>query len=345
MNYSGQTSVPAPNSGFVAVAAGDHHNLGLKADGSVVGWGDAYYGAIDIPAPNMDFIAVAAGVGHSLGLKSDGSIVSWGCGEPYDYGQCAIPFPNTGFVAVAAGKYHTLGLKTDGSVIAWGSNAHGQSTVPTPNAGFVAVAGGRLQSLAIRGVLDCNSNGQTDFCEIQYGGVPDVDGDGIPDECQPPVTLDMRPGACPNVVNLRSRGVVPAAIVGTERVEVTQIATETLELRRADGVGGSVSPRGGFRGRRIRVEDVAGPFVGVGCECERLGPDGIDDLSMGFSTAEMVRSLELESFSPGTSVALIVTGSMNDGTPLEASDCIVIAGGSVKPSGGGLVGGRQLRRP
>ncbi|MDO8631014.1 MAG: hypothetical protein Q7R41_11025, partial [Phycisphaerales bacterium] len=161
-----------------------------------------------------------------------------------------------------------------------------------------------------------------------------VDGDAIPDECQPPVTLDMRPGACPNVVNLRSRGVVPTAIVGTGRVEVTQIDTETVELRRADGVGGSVSPRRGFRGRRIRVEDVAASFVGVGCECERLGPDGIDDLAFEFSAAEMVRSLELGSFSPGTPVALTVTGSMSDGTRFEASDCIVIAGGSVKPSEG-----------
>jgi hypothetical protein len=134
--------------------------------------------------------------------------------------------------------------------------------------------------------------------------------------------------------------VVPAAIVGTARVEVTQIDTETLELRRADGVGGAVSPRKGFRGRRIRVEDVAGPFVGVGCECERLGPDGIDDLAFEFSTAELVRSLELGSFSPGTSVALTVTGSMSDGTPFEASDCIVIAGGSVKSSGGGSIGKR-----
>ncbi len=52
---------PAPNTGFVAVAAGDSHSLGLKADGSIVAWGENDYGQCDVPAPNADFVAVAAG--------------------------------------------------------------------------------------------------------------------------------------------------------------------------------------------------------------------------------------------------------------------------------------------
>ena len=70
--------MPAPNTGFVAVAAGEYHSLGLKADGSIVAWGSNDYGQCNVPAPNRDFVAVAAGYRHSLGLKSDGSIVAWG---------------------------------------------------------------------------------------------------------------------------------------------------------------------------------------------------------------------------------------------------------------------------
>ncbi|MHC4093340.1 MAG: hypothetical protein ACYSVY_24230, partial [Planctomycetota bacterium] len=98
--HYGQCDVPAPNTDFVAVAAGLFHSLGLKADGSIVAWGKNSLGPCDVPAPNTDFIAVAGGPELSLGLKSDGSIVAWG--HCY-YGLCDVPAPNTGFVAVAAG--------------------------------------------------------------------------------------------------------------------------------------------------------------------------------------------------------------------------------------------------
>ena len=166
-NTYGQTNVPAPNTGFVAVAAGGNHSLGLKADGSIVAWGWNYYGQTNVPAPNTGFVAVAGGVGtvwvsrptgpswrgdttatvkptsppntgfvavaaggdHSLGLKADGSIVAWGYNG---YGQTNVPAANTGFVAVAAGGDHSLGLKADGSIVAWGYNGDGQTNVPAP---------------------------------------------------------------------------------------------------------------------------------------------------------------------------------------------------------------------
>ncbi|MHC4676206.1 MAG: hypothetical protein ACYTBZ_27255, partial [Planctomycetota bacterium] len=44
------------------------------AEGSIVGWGSQVVG-VDL---DSGFVAVAAGNGHSLGLKADGSIVAWG---------------------------------------------------------------------------------------------------------------------------------------------------------------------------------------------------------------------------------------------------------------------------
>jgi len=68
-NEEGQCTVPAPNSDFVAIAAGEIHSLGLKSDGSIVAWGWNDYGQCDVPAPNANFVALAAGYFHSLGLK------------------------------------------------------------------------------------------------------------------------------------------------------------------------------------------------------------------------------------------------------------------------------------
>ncbi len=97
--------------GFRAVAAGLGHNLGLKADGSIVAWGDNKYGQCDVPPTNTGYVAIAAGAEHSLGLKADGSIVAWGDNE---YGQCKVPPPNTGYVAIAAGESHNFALRATG---------------------------------------------------------------------------------------------------------------------------------------------------------------------------------------------------------------------------------------
>jgi hypothetical protein len=154
-NSAGQCNVPAPNSGFVDVAGGRVHSLGLKADSSIVAWGYNDSGQCTVPPPNASFVAVAGGVGtaggggdHSLGLKADGTVVGWGDNM---YGQCDVPPPNTGFVAVAGGGKHSLGLKSDSTIVAWGDNAEGQLDVPSPNTGFVAVAGGAYHSLGLKG--------------------------------------------------------------------------------------------------------------------------------------------------------------------------------------------------
>ncbi len=182
-NDWGQTNVPSPNSGFVAVAGGGYHSLGLKADGSIVAWGRNNEGQTNVPSPNSGFVAVAAGWKHSLGLKADGSIVAW---ESTFYGACNVPSPNSGFVAIAGGHGHSLGLKADGSIMAWGWNISGQTNVPSPNSGFVAIAGGKVHSLGLKADSDCNGNGIPDDCDINCGppsGFCDQPGCGQSADC------------------------------------------------------------------------------------------------------------------------------------------------------------------
>jgi hypothetical protein len=154
-NDYGQSNVPVPNTGFVAVTAGPYHCLGLKTDGTIVAWGAGgpnqsgfpHFGQSIVPAPNADFIAIAAGQGHSLGLKADGSIVGWGGNS---FGQIEIPEPNTEFIGVGANWNHSLGLKANGSIMAWGYNGQGQTSVPEPSSGFVGVAAGYSHSLGLK---------------------------------------------------------------------------------------------------------------------------------------------------------------------------------------------------
>lgn len=160
-NEAGELQIPAPNSGFVAIAAGLLHNLALKSNGSIVGWGSNIGGESIPPAPNTNWVAIAAGGYYSIGLKSDGSIRRWGCNGP-----CAVPSPNTGFVAVSTHFYHSLAVRKDGSIVAWGTNDYGQLNVPAPNTGFVAVAAGDHFSLGLKSDGSLIAWGQLDQDDV-----------------------------------------------------------------------------------------------------------------------------------------------------------------------------------
>jgi hypothetical protein len=66
--WGSQKTPNAPLTNLTKIAAGMSHNLALKSDGSIVGWGSNISGEATPPAGN-DFRAVAAGSGFSLALK------------------------------------------------------------------------------------------------------------------------------------------------------------------------------------------------------------------------------------------------------------------------------------
>src|ERR1044071_8940183 len=64
--WGDQGSVPSGLTGVVSVAAGYNHALALKADGSVVGWGQPFDNAAIPPAGLSNVVAIAAGTDTSV---------------------------------------------------------------------------------------------------------------------------------------------------------------------------------------------------------------------------------------------------------------------------------------
>ncbi|MBM3334527.1 hypothetical protein FJY63_07685 [Candidatus Sumerlaeota bacterium] len=112
----GQCNVPAPNAGFIAIAAGERHSLALKSNGSIVAWGYNPYGQCNVPTPNSGFVAIGAGTQHSLGLQGAGgslrvnieptAAVAYGAQWSVDYRAAWRDSGTT--VALPAGDYTIL---------------------------------------------------------------------------------------------------------------------------------------------------------------------------------------------------------------------------------------------
>ena len=100
------------------------------------------------------------------------------------------------------------------------------------------------------------------------------------------IAIDIKPESCPNPLNVKSKGVLPVAILGTEDFDVTRIDPASIRLE------GVVSPL------RWALEDVATPY-GVGpieepadCSlCTTEGSDGYTDLVLKFDTQAVVEAI------------------------------------------------------
>ena len=135
-------------------------------------------------------------------------------------------------------------------------------------------------------------------------------------EYEIPVDIDVKPGSCPNLLNRKSKGVLPVAVLGTAEFDVTTIDPGTILLTR-EGCEGVAAIRWSY-------EDVATLFTGELCDCHDLNGDGYIDLTLKFDTQELVSNLELDKVA-GETIPLTVTGNLNaenGGTPIEGKDCI-----------------------
>lgn len=117
------------------------------------------------------------------------------------------------------------------------------------------------------------------------------------------VPLDIKPGSCPNPI--KGKGVLPAALVGTDSFDVNQVDLDSIELFHPDFEEGLVALP-----KRFNFEDVVAPyepFLGKeGCrDCTRELGDGMLDLTMKFKKLD-------------------VMDVMNQEPDLEFKDCVVL---------------------
>ncbi|MCD9026431.1 immunoglobulin-like domain-containing protein [Cohnella silvisoli] len=146
-NSNRQTNVPVGLSGVLSIAGGGNHSLALKADGTVVASGNNSTSQTIVPVGLSEVVSIAAGGFHSMALKTDGAVVAWGYNSD---GQTTVPGGLSGVKSIAAGYAHSMALKTDGAVVAWGYNSDGQTTVPGGLSGVVSIAAGGYHSLALK---------------------------------------------------------------------------------------------------------------------------------------------------------------------------------------------------
>jgi alpha-tubulin suppressor-like RCC1 family protein len=139
--------VPAGLNNVIAVAAGAAFSLALKADGTVVAWGDNSAGQLNVPGGLAGVMAIDTGDFHCLALKTDGTVVGWGHNIA---GQSSVPAGLTGVTDITAGSQFSMARRADGTVVAWGRNNDGQRNVPAGLGYVSAIAAGGNFALALR---------------------------------------------------------------------------------------------------------------------------------------------------------------------------------------------------
>jgi hypothetical protein len=149
-------------------------------------------------------------------------------------------------------------------------------------------------------VLDA-MNG-TPLWSIEGEGIASPRGIAVATSSLRRVEIVVRPGGSPNSINLNARGVLPVAILSSERFDALRVDEETVLF--ADPV--LWSEKEGLPAMPIRsaVEDVNG--------------NGLDDLVLFFSISDLSYSGALDRHS----VEALLTGETFDGTELYGVDSV-----------------------
>ena len=130
----------------------------------------------------------------------------------------------------------------------------------------------------------------------------------VPEPAIVPFELDIKPGSDPNSVNLKSKGVLPVAILSTDEFDVSDINVTTLLF-----------------GDPLLLDDGGTPASPLRYAFEDVSDDGLLDLTLKFSMRDLVG---YDALGPDTIEGLL-TGELFDGTPIEGLDSIRI----VPPNG------------
>lgn len=171
--------------GVTALAAGYHHTVALRQDGTVWAWGQNRYGQVGDGTTTgrttpvrvqglSSIVAIAVGNDHTAALRLDGTVWTWGSNLSGQLGDGTTIFRYTpiqaqglsGVTALAAGGVHTVALRQNGTVWAWGGNNSGQLGDGTTTNRSIPI-----QTQGLSGVTDLAAGGAHTVALRQDGTV------------------------------------------------------------------------------------------------------------------------------------------------------------------------------
>jgi hypothetical protein len=195
------------------------------------------------------------------------------------------------------------------------SSAHAQSCTSNEECTPPLLCSEEL-SLCVECIIDDDCSGNemcNDAKECVYDG--------------PTLQLDIKPGSCPNPLNVRSRGVLPVVIFGTEKSDVSSIDPDSLVLVR-EGIDGEAPVI------RYNYDDVGTPSPGELCDCEDIDEDNLNDedidgdgfvdLTVKFRVQDLVGELNLDEVESKETILLAIMGESADGSLILGEDCVRI---------------------
>jgi hypothetical protein len=102
------------------------------------------------------------------------------------------------------------------------------------------------------------------------------------------VPVDIKPGLCPNPLEVSKRGEVSVAILGTDTLDVRQIRRDSVRLEEIIPVGSSLGDVA--RPYKLYTWQVSGEKVKED-SCTDKGPDGKLDLVLQFDKEDLLKVL------------------------------------------------------
>jgi len=126
------------------------------------------------------------------------------------------------------------------------------------------------------------------------------------------VAVDIKPGSCSNPVNVKSKGVLPVVIYGSEDIDVNSIDVASIKLAGVNPI-------------RSSYDDISGPVTDANdCNTLEYLPDGYVDLTLKFDTQQILQVIG--DVNDGDIIELQLNAVLYDETIIFGSDFIEIKG-------------------
>lgn len=186
-------------------------------------------------------------------------------------------------------------------------------TSPTPTL-TIDTSGSCDQVCGVR--FQVSDGEKTSYCRV-FVGV----------ESQTGPHLDIKPGSCPNPINVSNyeatwEAKVAVSLLGND-LDVTETSISSLRLRRVGPGDMAFGGTSEICPIQDNMSDTGTPYLGGGdCGCHALGGDGIPDLDLKFFKIDIIEAFNLTAEETNTYIELELIGELLDGTPFSARDCI-----------------------